>query len=75
MSFRIVRQTLSDKKEPIETTVLPEKFDKESGAETAIKMKIAAADHAGYDAEHKAWWARNDDGLHIRYFTEAAEAA
>ncbi len=30
---------------------------------------------AGYDAEHKAWWAKNDDGAHYRYFTESAEAA
>lgn len=75
MTFRIIEQRLSDKREPIETRTLPGGFESESRAETAIKMKIASMDHAGYDAEHKAWWARNDDGAHYRFFTERADAA
>ncbi|WP_342361731.1 hypothetical protein [Terrarubrum flagellatum] len=74
MTFQIIEQKLGDKREPLETTPLPDRFESESRAETAIKIKIATADHAGYDAEHKAWWAKNDDGSHIRYFVQSTGA-
>lgn len=75
MGFQIIEQRLGDKREPVETRTLPDRFESESKAETAIKMKIASMDHAGYDADHKAWWAKNDDGAHFRYFTETDAAA
>ncbi|MET0606301.1 MAG: hypothetical protein ABWZ80_07575 [Beijerinckiaceae bacterium] len=70
MAFQIVEQKLSENREPVSTKVWPERFDQESRAEVAIKVRLATADHAGYDEERKAWWARNDDGTHIRYFTQ-----
>ena len=70
MPFQIIQQTLNERREPIETKSLPERFDSESKAVTAIKIKIAAADHAGYDTERNMWWAKNDDGHHVRYAAE-----
>ncbi len=70
MPFQIVEQQLSANREPVSTKVWPERFDQESRAIVAIKVRIATADHAGFDSERNAWWARNDDGAHTRYFTE-----
>lgn len=71
MSFRIVEQRLSESREPLETVTLPQRFESESRAETAIKMKIASADHAGYDSERNLWWAHNEGRERLRYYVEA----
>lgn len=75
MPFQIIEQTLNERREPIETKALPQRFESESKAVTAIKIKIAAADHAGFDVERQMWWARNDDGRHVRYSAEEISAS
>ena len=43
MPFQIIEQTLNERREPIETKALPQRFESESKAVTAIKIKIAAS--------------------------------